>query len=73
MRMIFGVVGLLIVLGVVSWQARTQVKAVASPEKVAVPMPDGTTQQMNPKQVQEQYKKVLEDAMNAAHSRASEE
>ncbi|HEY9094988.1 MAG TPA: hypothetical protein VIN35_04525 [Hydrogenophaga sp.] len=73
MRIVFGVLSLLVVLAVVSWLARTQVKAVASPAEVAVPMPDGTTQRMNPKEVQEQYKKALEDAMNAAHSRASEE
>ena len=73
MRIVFGVLSLLVVLAVVSWQARNQVKAVASPDEVAVPMPDGTTQRMNPKQVQEQYKKAMEDALNAAHSRTAEE
>ena len=73
MRIVFGALSLLVVLAIVGWQARTQVKTVTSPAEVAVPMPDGTTQRMSPKQVQEQYKKALEDAMNAAHSRTAEE
>lgn len=71
MRIVLGVLSLLVVLAIVSWQARTQVKAVATP--VTVPMPDGTTQRLNPKQIEQQYKKALEDALNTAHTRSADE
>ena len=71
MRVVLGALGLLVVLAIVSWQARTQVKAVAKP--VAVPMPDGTMQPLNPKQIEQQYKKALEDALNTAHTRSTDE
>jgi hypothetical protein len=71
MRMIFSVVGLLVVLVVVSWQARTQIKSEATP--MTVPAPDGSTQQINPKQIEQQYKKALEDAMNTARPRSPDE
>ncbi len=71
MRMILGAVALLVVLLIVSLQARNQLKAVSTP--VAVPMPDGSTQKLNPKQVEQQYKKALEDAMNSARPRSGDE
>ena len=71
MRMIFGALALLVVLGIVSLQARNQVKAVATP--VAVPMPDGTTLSGSPKQIEQQYKKAIEDAMNTARPRSPDE
>jgi hypothetical protein len=71
MRMIFGALALLVVLGIVSLQARNQVKAVATP--VAVPMPDGTRLSGSPKQIEQQYKKALEDAMNTARPRSTDE
>jgi hypothetical protein len=71
MRIIFGALSLLVVLAIVSWQARTQVKSVAQP--VNVPMPDGTSQTLTPKQVEQQYKKALEDAMNTARQRTADE
>ena len=71
MRILWGVLSLLVVLAIVSWQARTQVKAVATP--VAVPMPDGTTQHLNPKQIEQQYKKAVEDALNTARTRSADE
>jgi hypothetical protein len=71
MRIIFSVVGLLVVLAVVSWQARTQIKSVATP--MTVPAPDGTPQKINPKQIEQQYKKALEDAMNTARPRSPDE
>lgn len=71
MRIVFGVLSLLVVLAIVSWQARTQVKAVSAP--AVVPMPDGTTQRIHPKQIEQQYKKALEDAMNTARPRSADE
>ncbi|QCB45535.1 hypothetical protein [Hydrogenophaga sp. PAMC20947] len=71
MRMIFGALGLLVVLGFVSWLNRSAVEAVSTP--VSVPMPDGTTQAMHPKQIEQQYKKALEEAMNASRSRMPDE
>ena len=70
MRMILGAVALLVVLLIVSLQARNQVKAVSAP--VTVPMPDGSTQKLNPKQVEQQYKNALEDAMNSARPRSGD-
>lgn len=72
MRIIFGVLSLLVVLAIVSWQTRTQVKAVSGPT-VTVPMPDGTQQTVNPKQIEQQYKKALEDALNTARPRSPDE
>ena len=71
MRIVFGVLGLLVVLAIVGWQARTQVKAVAEP--VVVPMPGGSTLSGSPKQIEQQYKKALEDAMNPARPRSPDE
>lgn len=71
MRMIFGALALLVVLGIVSLQARNQVEAVSKP--ITVPMPDGSTQVGSPKQIEQQYKKALEDAMNTARPRSPDE
>jgi hypothetical protein len=71
MRMIFGALGLLLVLGFVSWLNRNAVEAVSTP--VSVPMPDGTTQAIHPKQIEQHYKKALEDAMATSRSRMPEE
>jgi Na+-transporting methylmalonyl-CoA/oxaloacetate decarboxylase gamma subunit len=71
MRIVFGVLSLLVVLATVSWQARTQVKAVSTP--VTVPAPDGSTQRINPKQIEQQYKKALEEAVNTARPRSADE
>jgi hypothetical protein len=71
MRIVGGVLSLLIVLAIVGWQARTQVKVAAKP--VAVPTPDGAAQTLDPKQIEQQYKNALEDAMNKAHPRTSDE
>lgn len=71
MRIILGALTLLIALAIASWMARTQVKAVATPMEVS--MPDGTTQALKPEQIEQQYKKSLEDAMNTARPRAPDE
>ncbi len=71
MRIVFGALSLLLVLGFVSWLSRDAVEAVSIP--VSVPMPDGTTQTLQPGQVEQHYKKALEDAMGAARSRMPEE
>lgn len=71
MRIVFGVLSLLVVLAIVSWLARSQVEAVVDP--VEVPMPDGTALSGSPKQIEQQYKKALEDAMNSARPRSPEE
>ncbi|AOW13428.1 hypothetical protein LPB72_10395 [Hydrogenophaga crassostreae] len=71
MRIVFGALALLIVLAIVSWQAKTQVESVAKP--IAVPMPDGTTLSGSPKQIEQQYKKALEDALNTARPRSPDE
>lgn len=71
MRIVFGALTLLVVLGIVSLQARNQVNAVTTP--ITVPMPDGTKQSVNPKQIEQQYKKALEDAMNTARPRSPDE
>lgn len=71
MRIVFGALSLLVVLAVVSWLARTQVEAVVEP--VSVPMPDGSTLSGSPKQIEQQYKKALEDAMNTARPRSPDE
>lgn len=71
MRIVFGALALLVVLVIVSLQARNQVEAVSKP--ITVPMPDGTTQNLNPKQIELQYKKALEDAMNPARPRSPDE
>lgn len=71
MRIVFGALTLLVVLAIVSWQAKTQLKAVAEPAKV--PMPDGTALSGTPKQIEQQYKKALEDAMNTARPRSPDE
>lgn len=71
MRIVVGALSLLVVLGIVSWMARTQVKAVAEP--ISVPMPDGTNLSGSSKQIEQQYKKALEDAMNPARPRSPDE
>jgi len=71
MRIVFGALALLVVLAIVSWQAKTQVEAVAQP--IAVPMPDGTTLSGSPKQIEQQYKKALENALNTARPRSPDE
>ena len=71
MRIVFSALALLVVLAIVSFQARNQVEAVTKP--IEVPMPDGTTQAVNPKQIEQQYKKALEDAMNTARPRSPDE
>lgn len=71
MRIVFGVLSLLVVLAIVSWQARTQVRAVGTP--VTVSAPDGTTQRVDPKQIEQQYKKALDEAMNTARPRSADE
>ena len=71
MRIVFGALALLVVLVIVSLQARNQVEAVSKP--ITVPGPDGTTQNLNPKQIEQQYKKALEDAMNTARPRSPDE
>lgn len=71
MRIVFGVLGLLVVLGFVSWLGRSSVEGVSAP--VSVPMPDGTTQAVDPRQVEQQYRKALEEALDAARTRMPEE
>lgn len=72
MRIILGALSLLVALAIVSWLSRTQLKAVATP--VTVPMPDGgNAQNLNPKQVEQQYKKAIDDAMSTARQRSVEE
>ena len=71
MRIVFGALSLLVVLGFVSWLNRSAVEAVSTP--VSVPMPDGTTQAIPPGQVEQHYKKALEEAMKASRSRMPEE
>lgn len=71
MRIIFGALSLLVVLGFVSWLGRDAVEAVSTP--VSVPMPDGTTQTLQSGQVEQHYKKALEDAMAASRLRMHEE
>ena len=71
MRIIFGALSLLVVLGFVSWLGRSSVDAVSVP--VSVPMPDGTSQALPLNQVEQQYKKTLEEALDAARTRMPEE
>lgn len=71
MRILFGVLSLLIVLGLVGWLGRSSVETISTP--VSVPMPGGTTQTVQPQQVQQQYQKALEDALDAARTRMPEE
>jgi hypothetical protein len=71
MRIVLGALSLLVVLAVVSWLSHTQVKSVVSP--AAQMAPNGTRGALDPKQVQQQYKEALEDAMNPERPRSPDE
>jgi hypothetical protein len=71
MRFLLSLVGLLMVLAVIGWLAKTQlsgravlprVTPVSAPADLA-PMPSGS-----PSAVQQQYRKALEDALQAPRS-----
>lgn len=70
MRMLLSLVGLLVVLGVVMWLARgaTDVK-LSSHATTGMP---GAVSAQSPQQVPQQYKEVLERAMQQARPIAEE-
>ena len=73
MRVMFGLLGLVLTLFVVTQLVKTQTATTApapvqpmvvAPSDVNLPVPQG-----NPKQVQEQYQRALDDALKAGQQR----
>jgi type II secretory pathway predicted ATPase ExeA len=70
MSFLFRLAGLLVVLLVLGWLARTQLSGRPSPNlptQSAVTVPSGT-----PRQIQQQYKDALEHAMQAQRRERSD-
>lgn len=68
MRSLFSLVGLLMVLAVIGWLAKTQLsRGAASPRvpMVSSPVDAAPVLSGSPNDVQQQYRKALEDALQA--------
>lgn len=70
-RILISVAGLLVALVVVGWFAKAQLRGHAPaqpPLKGVVPSPQSPAEGSSPRQVQEQYQKALNDALQPQRS-----
>lgn len=71
MRSLFSLVGLLLVLAVIGWLAKTQLSGRAEAPRVPVessPIDRAPVLSGSPADVQQQYRKALQDAMQPARA-----